>query len=296
MDRSESHAIRSDLTDEVIVRISNGSYFMVLIAFSQAVESRWRLSVPWIITLGLLATPAQAASLVLEGLEFSEVAGDFTITGGERTQDALRIFQDVTGPNIDLFTSIEGLRRERLLGFRLESVVTNRTDTPWVFFDHELQEQFGVPSPEEDGLSFAQGFESVRPISDQFSTVDEVTDVRDFVNFTGGVVNPNQTVTFRYFILDNSPTDLFFLRQRPNFAPGGIGVVAPPPVSQPDPVPSPTPVVPPVLEPPVTPPPPEVIPEPPLTAVQVPEPGISIGLVSLLGMAWLRRRGDHPGR
>ncbi|WP_152532169.1 PEP-CTERM sorting domain-containing protein [Leptolyngbya sp. Heron Island J] len=261
--------------------------------------SRWRLSVPWIIALGLLATPAQAASLVLESLEFSEVSGDFTITGGQTTQDALRIFQDVTGPNIDLFMSIEGLRRERLLGFRLESVVTNRTDTPWVFFDHELQEQLGVPSPEEDGLSFAQGFAFARPTSDQFSTVDEVTDIRDFVNFTGGVINPNQTVTFRYLILDNSPNDLFFLRQRPNFAPGGVGVVAPPPPPQVPAAPAPpstppSPTAPPIVEAPVTPPPPppEVISEQPLPAVKVPEPGVSIGLLSLMGMAWLRRR-DH---
>ena len=130
-----------------------------------------------------------------------------------------------------------------------------------------------------------------------------MTDVRDFVNFTGGVINPNQTVTFRYFILDNSPTDLFFLRQRPNFAPGGVGIVAPPPLSQPAPAPPlpPTtpvepPAVPPILEPPVTPPTtPEGIPEEPLSAVQVPEPGVLIGLLGLTGMAWLQRRGHQPG-
>ncbi|MEM9093161.1 MAG: hypothetical protein AAGC93_31095, partial [Cyanobacteria bacterium P01_F01_bin.53] len=175
---------------------------MLLVKFAQANRCRWKLSISWIITLGLLATPAQAASLVLENLIFSEVSGDFTITGGETTQDALRIFQDITGPNIDLFISIEGLDRERLRGFRMESVITNRTDTPWIFFDLELQEQFGVESPEADGLSFAQGFSSVRPVSTIFPTVDEVTDVRDFINFTDSVVNPNETVTFRYFILD----------------------------------------------------------------------------------------------
>ncbi|MEO1353560.1 MAG: hypothetical protein AAFW84_33195, partial [Cyanobacteria bacterium J06635_15] len=176
----------------------------------------------------LWPTPVTAASISLEGLRFSEVAGDFTITRGETTPNALRLFQDVIGPNIDLFTAVEGLSRTRFIGFRFESILTNRTGTPWIFFDHELQEEFRVPSPEEDGLSFAQQFSSVRPFtSNAYSVVDEVTDVRDFVNFSGGVVNPGQTVTFRYAILDNSPNDLFYLRQRPNFAPGGVGVVAP---------------------------------------------------------------------
>ena len=260
---------------------------MLLVKFSQATRCRWRLSVTWIVTLGLLATPTQAASLVLEGLEFSEVSGDFTITGGQTTQDALRIFQDITGPNIDLFMSIEGLESENLLGFRMESVVTNRTDTPWVFFDLELQEQFGVASPEEDGLSFAQEFSSVRPTSEVFPTVDEVTDVRDFANFTGSVVNPNETATFRYFILDNSPTDLFFLRQRPNFAPGGVGTVMPPPAT-----PAPPPSV--VDDIPAVPPPaPEMPFEPinqPSPVAKVPEPSLVVSLSGLIALGWLRRR------
>ncbi|MFG6101065.1 hypothetical protein U2F10_02350 [Leptothoe sp. EHU-05/26/07-4] len=277
---------------------------MSLIAFSQYVPRKRGLTVALLVTLGLWAAPAEAATLVLENLTFREVTGDFRITRGERTSDALRIFQDVTGPNIDLFLSIEGLRREGLIGFRLESVVTNRTNTPWVFFDHELQEQFRVPSPEEDGLSFAQGIPSVRPRSNAFSVVDEVTDVRDFVNFTGGVVNPNQTVTFRYFILDNAPNDLFFLRQRPNFAPGGVGVVTPPPrpprPAPPRPTPPPvtpvTPPVTPVTPPPVAPvtpptPPPVIDPIPdPTPLTSVPEPGVLIGLLSMVGLGyWCQR-------
>ena len=263
---------------------------------------RHRQGVPVILllALGLMASPAKAATLVLESLEFSEVAGDFVITGGEVGTDTLRIFQDVTVPNIDLFTSVQGLESSGFIGFRLESVLTNRTDTPWVFFDHELQEQFGVASPEEDGLSFAQQFDSVRPTSNVFSSVDEVTDVRDFVNFSGGVVNPNQTVTFRYFILDNAPNDLFFLRQRPNFAPGGVGVVPvppAPPVVAPPASPAPPVVVAPPAPPapasPPTPPTPVVVPEPvvsPVPVTQVPEPGTALGLVGLIGVVGLGQR------
>ena len=272
---------------------------MSLSAVPNLIRHRQGLPVIVLLALGLLAAPAKAASLVLEDLGFSEVAGDFVITGGEVGTDTLRIFQDVTGPNIDLFTSVQGLRSSGFIGFRLESVLTNRTDTPWIFFDHELQEQFGVASPEEDGLSFAQQFNSVRPTSDAFSTVDEVTDVRDFVNFSGGVVNPNQTVTFRYFILDNAPNDLFFLRQRPNFAPGGVGVVpvspAPPVAAQPTP-PVAAPPAPPVVAPPepaIPPAPPVVVLEPvvsPVPVTQVPEPGMMLGLLGLIGLVGLGRR------
>ena len=258
---------------------------MSLIAFSKTIRCKRGLPVASLLFLGLLATPAKAASLALEGLLFTEVSGDFTITGGTRTEDSLRIFQDVTGPNIDLFTSIGGLASTNFIGFRLESVVTNRTNTPWVFFDHELQEQRGVPSPEEDGLSFAQGIPSVRPVSDVFSVVDEVTDVRDFVNFTDGVVNPNETVLFRYFVLDNAPNDLFFLRQRPNFAPGGVGTVTPPPATPPA-----------TSEPPAASPPPVTLPDPapisisepatPPPMVAVPEPGLLMGLLAIVGLGW----------
>ncbi|NEP61303.1 MAG: hypothetical protein F6K31_30835, partial [Symploca sp. SIO2G7] len=105
-------------------------------SFCQAVRGQRVLPVT-LVVLSLVAAPVQAASLVLENIRFSEVAGDFTITGGERTEDALRIFQNVTGPDIDLFMSIEGLLSSGFFGFRFESVVTNLTDTPWIFYDHE---------------------------------------------------------------------------------------------------------------------------------------------------------------
>ena len=111
-----------------------------------SIRYRWSLPATLVMATTFLATSAEAASLSLENLVFSEAGGDFTITGGERTSDALRIFQEVTGPDIDLFISIEGLRSSGFIGFRFESVLINRTDTPWIFFDHELQEQFQVPT------------------------------------------------------------------------------------------------------------------------------------------------------
>lgn len=228
------------------------------------------------------AVPAQAFALQLGPITFTEFSGDFRITGGFRDGSFYNIQQEVFGPNINLVMTIDGFPRiwPEFIGIRIQSFVTNLTNTPWIFFDHEVREILGVSSPEADGLSFAQGIRSVRPfISSHFASANEVTDVRDFVNFSQGVVNPGETVVFQYAITDRSPINRFYLLQRPNFAPGGVGFVpvaplAPPPppppvVIVPPPPPPPEPVV--IVPPPVVVPPPPA-PEPPPPAPPEPEP------------------------
>jgi hypothetical protein len=201
--------------------------------------------------MALSSGAAQAASLRLGDLTFGEVAGDFQITGGSIDNSFYTIRQSVFGPNINLLMSIDGFPSlYPYIGVRVQTMVTNNTGTPWIFFDNELRENTNIPSPEQDGLSFAQGIGSVRPFtSDRFSRADEVTDVRDFINFSNGTVNPGETVTFRFAITDRSPISRFYLLERPNFAPGGTGFVTVPPVTPPSP---PVVVMP---DPPVGPPP-----------------------------------------
>lgn len=178
----------------------------------------------------LVPAPASAAAVTLGEITFTEQTGAFVITGGSGSgtaADPFVINETVTG--LDVTMSIEGLATldENLTdsghrtGFWLLKYVTNSTGQTWNFFDLELQETLGTASSEGDGLSFAQGAESLRPwTSSHFSTVDEVTDVRDFINFSGGSVANGDTVSFLFAITDNSPIDLFYLRQRPNFQPG----------------------------------------------------------------------------
>jgi hypothetical protein len=185
---------------------------------------------------------AWAAPVSTAGLTFSEVTGDVTLISASGTgsaADPIVLTEIVSG--LDVTISIQGLSPAfgnpaltgHATGFRLRKVVTNNTGQTWNFFDFELQETLGVASAEGDGLSFAQGAPVVRPFtSDRFGTVDEVTDVRDFVNFSGGSVLNGQTVTFNLAITDNTPISPFFLRQRPNFAPGGGGdILVPEPTS-----------------------------------------------------------------
>ena len=250
------------------------------------------------------AMPAEAAMLTLGPLTFSEASGNFAITNGALTPNAFVLWQDVYGPDINLFMAIDGLRRAcPYTGgcyFSVQSIVTNRTGTPWIFFDHELQEVFGVASPEADGLSFAQGLTQLRPFtSDRYAAADEVTDVRDFINFSTGVVAPGESVTFNYWIADTTPIDRFYLLQRPNYQVGGIGFVNP----------TPPPVVPPPIIPPVVTTPPSPQPSsPPVVApdleqgsgggsspgsgnsAAVPEPSSILGLLLFGAIAGVRKR------
>jgi hypothetical protein len=240
-------------------------------------------------------------------LEFSENSGDFRITGGSRNSDFYTIQQEVYGPNVNLYMNIRGfpdLFEDGYVGIRVRSIVTNLTGTPWIFFDHELQERKGRRSPEEDGLSFAQGYASIRPFtSDRFSRTEEEISARDFVNFSGGIVQPGETVTFLYAITDNSPIDRFYLLQRPNFAPDNSGFVQPP-----TPQPSPPIVQPPIVQPPIVQPQPPTpqpsssvpaepitLPSPPISSdpdkvAAIPEPTTMLGvLAAIAGGALLKR-------
>jgi hypothetical protein len=240
--------------------------------------------------------PAQAAPLDIGGLRFSEISGNFRITGGRLDPNGFVLEQEVFGPDINLFIAIDNFydrcpsRNTGGCLFTFYSVLTNRTGTPWIFFDTELQEAYGVASPEADGLSFAQGIPEVRPFTaNLLGRVDEVTDVRDFVNFSSGIVDPGATVVFRYSISDTTPINRFFLLQRPNFAAGGVGFVDPTP---PRPVPPPDPItLPPVAVVPSS----EIIPPeitPPVVepAAAVPEPSTVVGVLLFSAIAAGRSR------
>jgi hypothetical protein len=176
------------------------------------------------------ATAAHAVPVSAEGITFSEVGAGVTITdlsGTGTVADPFILSETFT--SLDGTISIAGLSdpafgnrtgSSHTAGFVLVKNVLNSTGLPWSFFDHELQEILGTPSPDGDGLSFAQGCASCRPfVSDTYPFVFEEIVLRDFVNFSGAVVADGSSVTFRFSITDNSPIDLFFLRERPDFRP-----------------------------------------------------------------------------
>ncbi|MBE9066107.1 hypothetical protein IQ260_05530 [Leptolyngbya cf. ectocarpi LEGE 11479] len=187
-----------------------------------------------LFSAGLLAvgsTVTQAACLSgcsQNGLVFSEASSSFKITdvaGVGTRENPFVVYQDVLGLDISLAVSgLTNASQHSLFnrpGFAISIVSRNLTGAFWRFYDHELQETAGVSSSENDGLSFAQGLGAVRPYtSDRYTQADEVTDVRDFINFYRGAgVNPGESVRFDYFITDTIPNQQFYIRQRPDYRP-----------------------------------------------------------------------------
>lgn len=170
---------------------------------------------------------ANSASITINGLTFTDVGTGSTITGGSGTgTNAAPIIIQETVTGLDVTMSIAGLSANwgnltgssHQTGFWLQKEVLNNTNENWTFYDHELQEILGVPSPDGDGLSFAQGASSLRPwTSDKFSSYTEIITTRDYINFFNGNVAHGETVTFLFAITDNSPISPFYLRQRPNY-------------------------------------------------------------------------------
>ncbi len=99
----------------------------------------------------------------------------------------------------------------------ISKTVTNGTNETWTSFELELESRLGTPSTEGDGLSFAQGFANFSTFSsDKFSVYTRQEITRDYLNFSGGTVNPGESVTFNFIITDNSANNPFWLDQIPN--------------------------------------------------------------------------------
>jgi hypothetical protein len=97
----------------------------------------------------------------------------------------------------------------------ISKTVTNNTTTAWTSYELELETVFGTPSGEGDGLSFAQGG-GLTFSSDMFSTYTRIDVTRDYLNFSGGTVNPGSSVNFLFAITDNLSNNPFWLLQTPN--------------------------------------------------------------------------------
>jgi len=95
--------------------------------------------------------------------------------------------------------------------------IRNSTGIPWTSFELELQVIPGTPSDEFDGLSFADGSALVGSFtSDKFSRYTRLDITRDYLNFSNGLVEPGESVTFHFVITDNQNNNPFYLLQTPN--------------------------------------------------------------------------------
>ena len=256
--------------------------------------------------LALLSTPATAACLAgrcsQNGLVFSEASQNFRITdvtGKGTPNDPFVVYQDVWG--LDVSLAIDNLTQTpqhsvfNRPGFAISLVSRNLTGAFWRFYDHELQENAGYASSENDGLSFAQGIGPARPYtSSHYERADEITDVRDFINFYRGTgVRPGETVRFNYLVTDTIPNRKFYIRQRPDYRTNTTPTpkISPQPPSQgtPKPVIPTSPPQPAALPIPKPASPPKLVPPEPTQSI--PEPSASLmGALAILCSRWVRRR------
>ncbi len=185
--------------------------------------------------------PANAAIITVESGGLTIVDFDDSTAGTQ--SDPWLLEESVTGAGLLKWTGglgggVPGIAQSA--GKFLAITKWNNTGQAWTSFELELQVTQGSPSGEGDGLSFAQG-NGLTFTSDIFSNLTRIDDTRDYLNFSGGIVNPGQSVTFYIAISDNSGNDPFYLLQTPNKVDrdpevpepstwammlGGLGVVA----------------------------------------------------------------------
>lgn len=95
-------------------------------------------------------------------------------------------------------------------------VALNNSGQPWVEFEFELQETLGQPSVFGDGFSFDQRNKNPDNIvSDRYSRFDRNFEPYDKLLFTGGKVDPLDTVQFEFLMTDYTPRWTFYLVQDP---------------------------------------------------------------------------------
>lgn len=174
----------------------------------------------------LLPAAAAAAPVTLEGITFSDEEGGFTILEGRgrgHPDDPFVIVEEIYDDLRPAILTIRRVGRDLgnrvggmpLIGFALVKVVRNGTSRPWTSFEMELREVRSRPSPYEDGLSFAQARGDERVYrSDRFAEAYQIDEPLDAVTFSGGIVEPGDTVTMQVAITDYSPNWQFYLLQR----------------------------------------------------------------------------------
>ncbi|HEY0855828.1 MAG TPA: PEP-CTERM sorting domain-containing protein [Albitalea sp.] len=181
--------------------------------------------------IALLAGASQAAVTVSI---FNPGTSSISSLGFVQVGNTLQISTTWTG-SAGSFLLFDGL--ETFANYTVEHTITNNSGVTWTRFANELLDPAGQsndgldPSPQpafvpagfttsndNDGLSFAQG-SGIARTSTVFAslTVDELSDVRDFLDFHDGIHANGATDAFTTFGLrDNQTNQPFLLALRPN--------------------------------------------------------------------------------
>ena len=190
----------------------------------------WRRVLPLALPLLLPSAAAPAAAWEAGGLIFSDELGGFRLlsaSGSGSLSDPIVLVEDIAGPGPAVLlvrnhrrgavTDLGGQREgNAFLGLVMVKKVTNRSPFRWSGFEMELREELHQPSVYSDGLSFDQ-LGSIRQnlYSDRFSQVKKANEPYDRLTFDRGRLEPRETATFFFNVVDLSPGPIFYLVQEP---------------------------------------------------------------------------------
>lgn len=157
---------------------------------------------------------------------FSDELGGFAIvglTGRGSYDDPVVITQEIysTGKSIITIRQVPALAgafgvQSSWTTLHIQFRTLNRSDAGWIGFRFELQEELGRASIYGDGLSFNQlTRDGTNILSDKFSKYEVEFEPADRLVFNTGTVDRAETVNFTIFLLDLTPSTIFYIEQVP---------------------------------------------------------------------------------
>jgi hypothetical protein len=173
----------------------------------------------------LMVLPATAAPVTIDGIVFSDERGDFTIravTGAGGLADPFVVVEEVTGSEPMLVIRFLDERFGNRIGTRdpigmaLVKLVINHSGATWYGYRLEPRRTPTGPSPEGDGLSFAQGWSERPPIaSTRFHAARVFDQPYDAIKLYDGRVEDNQSFSVNLVLTDIVRKPEIFLLQMP---------------------------------------------------------------------------------
>jgi hypothetical protein len=171
----------------------------------------------------LIAPPAHAGAVTIEGLTFSDERGGFRlleVSGEGSTENPFIVVEEVTdtGPAIlTIYGLSEGfgnrIHTQHLTGFAMIKIAINRSGRTWLQYQLELREVDQYASPYSDGLSFGQASSERDFVSSAFPDAGVTDEPYDALSFANGSVPVGEKASFRFIVTDASPSAQILLVQ-----------------------------------------------------------------------------------
>ena len=185
-----------------------------------------RFLIAALLLLCFLGPRADAHTIVLHGISFSDELGGFVleqVTGTGSIADPFVVVERMVDPNGATLVFRADLSLGNLvgspdrIGFAIVKVIKNATGHDWSSLEVELQSKLGVPSDHTDELSYGQGSTAGRPFTaSAFARITLIDEPYDRIEFEDGSVPAGGEVTLRFVVSQPASMHEAFIAQRPS--------------------------------------------------------------------------------